>query len=137
MKSLDEIIKALSIPAVNGYHYIDSNDAIDALRYLEEYQRYQNTPSRNGHMALVDYFEESQENEPLTWEQLKAMEGIPVWVEYCKTNMDEMDGHIWVIIHTVYERDEDGEEEIFCNDMCRLPKKWQGKRWQAYRKERE
>lgn len=72
MRSLDEIIKALSIPAVNGYHYIDSNDAIDALKYLEMYKELANDSA---------LFAKWKENSPLTWNELKDMEGKPIWME--------------------------------------------------------
>ncbi len=100
MKTLDEVIVALEVctsgycshpkhgdcPYLNERYDCDTRQRkLDALHYLKEYQRYQNTPSRNGHMALVDYFEESQKNEPLTWQELKSMEGMPVWVEWTKT----------------------------------------------------
>lgn len=66
MKTLDEVI--FEAP------YSPTPWEADALHYLKEYQRYQNTPSRNGHMALVDYFDEQQKNEPLDWVQLKEMD---------------------------------------------------------------
>ena len=134
MKTLDEV-KALENVALadtdgesEGYFL-----AVDALHYLKEYQRYQNTPSRNGHMALVDYFEESQKNEPLSWDELKSMEGKPVWVEYisCKRK-------VWAIVDCFYT-DAFGKVNMnvaLPHDYWHLEKELIGKAWQAYRKER-
>ena len=101
----------------------------DALHYLKEYQRYQKTPSRNGHMALVDYFEEQQKNEPLDWEQLKQMEGKPVWVK------TENCGAHWYIIESI-----DDDMIIVIGKYCERINYYRDDdfiRWQAYRKERE
>ena len=76
MKTLDEVIEGIRDQIGLGDPVL-----IDALHYLKEYKRYQNTPSRNGHIALVDYFEESQKNEPLIWDELKQMRGECVYVE--------------------------------------------------------
>lgn len=86
MKTLDETIDnietcqkystCISCPYC-GFNECKSKWGRDALHYLKEYQRYQNTPSRNGHMALVNYFEELQKNEPLTLDELK-------WKAYLK-----------------------------------------------------
>ena len=111
----------------------EMNDCIfnDALYYLKEYQRYQNTPSRNGHMALVDYFEESQKNEPLTWDELKLMEGKPVWVE-ADSGIAE-----WCLVDRIF----DLENDILIGFVSRYgyierSKNLQDVVWQAYRKER-
>jgi len=136
MKSLTDVIKEKErCDKYPNCHlcFLHSGDTCswirDALHYLEEY--------RTTRTAYIKAMADIEDNPPLTWEELKQMTGKPVWLEYCKTVTDEMDGHRWVILHTAYEEDDDGEEEIFCNDMCRLLKKWQGTRWQAFRKERE
>ena len=143
MKTLDEIITELKTiydryesegcfycsfqrECASGYCYL-----ADALHYLKEYQRYQNTPSRNGHMALVDYFEESQKNPPLTWDELKQMEGEPVWVEMDKPDVIKA----WFLIcqiddSFVWVADSKGKSHNFprvCLDTGL---------WQAYRKEK-
>ena len=114
MKSLDEIIKALSIPAVNGYHYIDSNDAIDALNYLKWFW------ARDSMSRKLD----REDNEPLTWDELRTMEGKPVWVEpvrewmlITETEIDEGAERVWLL-------SQDGMDyDLYQHD------------WQAYRKE--
>lgn len=128
MKTLDETIKALEeiVSLTNGESESEGYFlALDSLRYLKEYQRYQKTPSRNGRMALVDYFEEQQKNEPLTWEELHTMEGKPVWVE--------VDGkERWRIIREV------SSEHLIFESGLPLHKSWMNlpDGWQAYRKER-
>lgn len=135
MKTLDEVIRA--------FEYTYENDPIawtygvDALYHLKEYKRYQNTPSRHGHMTLVDWFEESQKNEPLTWDELKTMEGKPVWIEWVSGTWKGL--RKWVISHG-------------CDDLMmvftaldvagvsydgHLRQMNLGKTWQAYRKERD
>lgn len=129
MKTLDEVIELCE--KTLWFAYLPQDDTTTtaglALHYLKEYQRYQNTPSRNGHMALVDYFEESQKNEPLTWDELKQMEGKPVWVEHKHYNK-------WLIVYEVYENtivlDGNGcYTQYFSDDNDKEV------RWQAYRKE--
>lgn len=143
MKTLDEVIKAFEY-CENGEPYSNCEDCSyigigsccferenDALYYLKEYQRYQNTPSRNGHMALVDYFEESQKNEPLTWDELKLMKGKPVWVE-ADSGIAE-----WCLVDRIF----DLENDILIGFVSRYgyierSKNLQDVVWQAYRKER-
>lgn len=137
MKTLDEVIKALEIctsdhGGCEGCPYdpdcTPNYKWDEAIFYLKEYQRYQNTPSCNGHIALVDYFEEQQKNEPLTWEELKQMEGKPVWVEALLYKQ-------WAVIAYV------GDDHIrFEGVNLYAPESriYMGEEngWQAYRKER-
>ena len=143
MKTFDEVIKAFEC-CENGEPYSNCEECSyigigscclerenDALHYLKEYQRYQNTPSRNGHMALVDYFEESQKNEPLTWDELKLMEGMPVWVE-TDSGIAE-----WCLVDRIF----DLENDILVGFVSRYGYIERSKNlkdivWQAYRKER-
>lgn len=100
----------------------------DALQYLKWYK------------DLADdseAFAAWKENPPLTWEELKGMEGKPVWVEWVSGTWKGL--HKWVISHG-------------CNDLMmvftaldvagvsydgHLPQMNLGKTWQAYRKERQ
>ncbi len=151
MKTLNEVIKAFSEANKEiGCGDCQFNDAEsddipcemtdcffnDALHYLKEYQRYQNTPSRNGHMALVDYFEESQKNDPLTWEQLKSMVGKPVWIDSVPLVRR------WVIIKkfhpiggnkNLFDMEVEDGAHFLRKNMRRDDGAW----WQAYRKERK
>ena len=129
MKSLDEIIKALSIPAVNGYHYIDSNDAIDALKYLEMYKELANDSA---------LFAKWKENSPLTWNELGTMEGRPVWVEEYDPIDDNKGWRMarWNLIqwansedNVIYFVNDEWDQTVYhLSDY--------GKTWTAYRKER-
>ena len=122
MKTLDEVIKKFEL--CNSYSYDMCNSSCpyfddkcacdpDALHYLKEYQRYQNTPSRMVHMAMCD------ENNPLTWDELKQMKGKPVWVE------ESADNGLWWTYWVIWQ-----------DENAVLPEKTYGTTWQAYRKER-
>jgi hypothetical protein len=138
MRTLDEVIESLERgePSFGG-----------ALYYLREYRAVKEEYRINNakearwqyHEAKIRYISTHPEDDnlPLTWDELKGMEGKPVWVEYIKTSTGKMDGHIWAIVHKAYEKNGDEDEEIFCSDMIRLKKKLQRTRWQAYRKERD
>ena len=138
MKTLDEVIEELQYwDTCHEYPecFYDDEVTRDALHYLKEYQRYQNTPSRNGYMALVDYFEESQKNEPLTWDELKKMKGKPVWIE--DHNDDDEPYNRWYIVERFIKEQDD--EYALLNDLYFSRKYFNDKTdgWQAYRKERE
>lgn len=134
MKTLDEVIKAFEICidyyCSNAEHdvcpYFGESDMgcmkepeKDALHYLREFQGLSK--------MWNDMLDKEQENQPLTWDELRTMEGKPVWVE-CKFY-----SHQWAIIGEVTEnrirfygpRLVDGE-----------PQEEMGVTWQAFRKER-
>lgn len=144
MKTLDEVIKAYECCnhddgcedcPYNGITCTLERET-DALHYLKEFKRYQNTPSRNGHMTLVDYFEESQKNEPLTWDELKQMGGKAVWIEGTHHKH-------WCIIKGIARKDLSEMEYItlaYLNNKNRIVTYDRRKgnfdvTWQAYRKE--
>ena len=130
MKTLDEVIEAIEV--CRDSYVAGKIIKSDALHYLKEYQQYQNTPSRSGHMALVDYFDEQQKNEPLTWDELRGMQGKPVWVE--------MEGYKpnWGIVMNQDERN--GRMSLCGYDKVairiEINEEGEGNTWQAYRKER-
>lgn len=136
MKTLDEVIEELQYwDTCNEYPECFYDDEVnrDVLHYLKEFKRYQNTPSCNGHMALVDYFEESQKNEQLTWDELKLMEGSPVWVEWVEVVIGgSYSIRDWFLIewidnnnHEIIIRDRHGNQILYRD----------GSDWQIYRKE--
>ena len=125
-KPLDELIEDLghAEPAKQyGNVIITVEDLTDALYYLQLFQKHEERVRGQ----LADLKEEFRPNDPLTWDELKSMEGKPVWVE-CKFY-----SHQWAIIGEVTEnrirfygpRLVDGEPQ---EEMCET--------WQAYRKER-
>lgn len=137
MKSLDEVIHGYECClAINcakcPYVNLNNTDVVrcdptdkddDALHYLKEYQRYQNTPSRMVHMAMCD------ENNPLTWEDLCKLNmiGSPVWNSNTRRWMliiDSANDGTWIdlVNHA------GGKEHWIEHDLCKNP---------LYRKERK
>lgn len=138
MKTLDEVIddfeKACDLERrcencsgclgqENGCPYDGAESVPDALYYLKEYRDLKNT---------MDWHEEMEEirrnltNTPLTWDELKQMEGKPVWVV--------VDGkERWRIIKEVTN------EYLILESWLPIHKCWMNhpNGWQAYRKERE
>ena len=136
MRTLDEVIKALESARIqvetgNGLwvDYRDNDDLkADALHYLKAYK-----DDRNDLTALRAYWAEQQANNPLTWDELKAINSItPLWI----THIDDLSG---------YEYDYGWWLCSGATDTCiyYIPLNWEisrqgyGKTWQAYRKERE
>ena len=121
MKTVDEVIKACDDFLDNGMpcadchieSYCDNNDCFmyDALHCLREYQT-----MKYGYIkAMADL----EDNPPLTWDELKKMEGKPVWVE------ERAENGLWWTYWVIW----DGENAV-------LPEEKYGTDWQAYRKER-
>jgi len=114
MKTLDEVIAELE----------DEGLFADALHYLKEYQRLQ--------IAFLKALADLEDNPPLDWDELKGMEGKPVWVEYTYQGEWRSDKGEWIIINLMGDDDliDQTGEGLF-------PKSLYGKTWQAYRKERK
>lgn len=139
MKTLDEVIKAWEFCPANPetcqgcpYQYdagVGAENCYkdDALAWLKGYQT---------HIEL-DKLRDKHEakNDPLTWDELRQMEGKPVWYE--ETNAYEGDSETiqtkhWDIIKKVYK----SQITFYVQEMS-SHKSWQGIGWQAYRKERK
>ena len=91
MRTLDELINALEIcghdesakcPYFDTEHWCCCEDHMrsisplknDALQWLKGYR---------GHIELDKLRDKCEaENPPLTWDELRQMEGNPVWMEY-------------------------------------------------------
>lgn len=123
MKTLDEIIKALEVCTSDrgGCGECPFNDNCkpddkwdDALHYLKHLQEY------------YEMSKEHEPNDPLTWDELRQMEGKPVWIQ-------EGDHSYWIIIknfsETIY-----GYHWLNSAEGS-LEKEYMGISWQAYRKE--
>lgn len=113
MKSLDKVIAELE----------DEGLFADALHYLKAYKE-----DKDDLTALRAYWAEQQANPALTWDELKLMEGMPVWVEALLYKQ-------WAVIAYV-----DDEHIRFEGVNLYAPESriYMGKDngWQAYRKER-
>lgn len=72
--------------------------------------------------------EQASQNLPLTWEELKTMEGKPVWVEGTRGNM-------WIIVGAFPKWMPDAFADSFPNIWWK--KEDLGRDWQAYRKEKD
>lgn len=135
MKTLDEVIKALEYCGdgnsntcigcpyadVDGEAACFDHDREDALQYLREYQRLQ--------IAFLKALADLEDNPPLTWDELKGMEGKPVWVEHRLFKGWRLIGwqandHMMNLVGPYSE-----QLPLFA-DGC-------GSDWQAYRKEME
>ena len=136
MKTLNEVIKALECCCEVGlcetecpYHNDCGNDEekVDALNYLKAYR-----DDRDDLTALRAFWKEQQKNDPLTWDEIRQMEGKPVWVEEIG---HEYIAKYWSIHHGISDG-YDGDEILYLQPFTTLSKNSMGKTWQAYRKER-
>lgn len=142
MKTLDEVIVELE----------DEGVFADALYYLREYraekatleitkENYQDAianceKAENKFKTALKKLDIGTLNDPLTWDELKAMKDKPVWVE------EENQPSQWYLIDEV-ETDEDDDPEFVsmtvfdCQGDYWFYKNNMGTKWQAYRKERK
>lgn len=160
MKTLDEVIKALTIcknPDINrnckDCPMPDTQKCMeilmtDALHYLKMYRSDQiqweadredwrdkwetYIEAREMHLDAV---KELKRNDPLTWDELRTMEGKPVWVEY-NLHLSDRDARsrMWIIVQKIMPWRQD-DELIYYSGFV-FGKKEIGETWQAYRKER-
>ena len=156
MKKLDEVIEILENVVKHDYVWFDENTALmtietltDTLQYLQMYrsdmQMYaENQKHWEDELAQkIKDFGDAKEryitrlkeldigtlNEPLTWDELKAMEGKPIWIELL--GKGKWKG--WDVIGG-FDDDDFGfamctvrGDDYYLADL--------GKTWQAYRKE--
>lgn len=103
----------------------------DALQYLKEFKR---ISARLEKIALGNITEtlEKMDNPALTWQELRTMEGKPVWIEFLNDE-GKWNGE-WCLVES--------SNDILC-EILRCKMTWWGSRkitlgktWQAYRKER-
>ena len=123
MRTLDEVIKlfeAFSNKRYDLYEGPAQSTVTDALHYLKHLQEYYEM-SREHH----------EPNPALTWEQLKQMEGKPVWMEFTYHNPEETYKY-WTIVK-YFDNDEGGAKMITGTGVyhkCAIDTDWQ-----AYRRE--
>ena len=159
MKTLNEVID--SITKQSGLEirdvrkpekdrfWVDRETYNDALHYLREYRSdmkhwesdrkgyedwiEQYKDARNKHQQAVI---ELKRNDPLTWDELKGMEGKPVWVEYNLHLSDEdARSRMWIIVQKIMPWRQDNELIYYSGFV--FGKEEIGKTWNAYRKEME
>lgn len=145
MKTLDEVIEIAS-DWTNGFDEMSIEKQM--LHYLKEYRNKEMFYNQSvDHMVLMMnehedrvamYLAEMHKNNPLTWSELKQMEGKPVWVE-----INGYNGY-WTIVHwnsnIVFEEYYDwiaSPEDPMKAPLVSLDDTNFGKTWQAYRKERK
>ena len=137
MKTFNEITKAMSMcgrqPDCRGCPYENvsypteiGNTCIDIMHYDALYY-------------MQDRIDECQEaNSPLTWDELKQMEGKPIWIELLNHDMWDDPSHgvdsEWWVIGEV--RKDDIILATYLDEM-ELCEEDIGIIWQAYRKERK
>ena len=131
MKTLNETIKDLEKCMTDNA--IESEGfylAADSLFYLKEYRWI----VENCADTLAEKY--PSENVPLTWDELKHMEGKPVWIEYA----DDKEQTGWALIVKNPERPLFGKPKLFTfvreDGKFYLTISGYGKRWKAYRKEK-
>ena len=150
MKTLNEVIKANECCdhgepdsrcedcPYNGIGACCAERELDALHYLKEYQQtIKWIEIQAEHMKQTkEFIEKAAANQPLTWDELKQMEGKPVWVEILS---DEIDlSSRWMMV--ARETKAHSLPLAYTDDMGHWIYGHEddlGKTWQAYRKERE
>ena len=135
MKTLDEVLEAIKTKSALKLSSRRKDDRwvvpIDLFQeiiyYLKEYQRDKQIYSYD---IARRNFELAERNDPLTWKELRSMEGMPVWVELLKGKWKG-----WDVIGG-FDEDDFGIAMVTVrgDDYYKLDL---GKTWQAYRKERE
>lgn len=145
MKTLDEVIKANECCdhgepdsrcedcPYNGIGACCAERETDALHYLKTIETTENL-YHDAVNELSKWIEEDWKDRclPLTWDELRQMEGKPVWFEGYA-------GKFWCIIREV-QRNMDGTQDIVLDGPSGMTgvghDDLYGTRWQAYRKER-
>lgn len=135
MKTLDEVISTMEYEATYNGGEARDYDA-DALHYLKTIETTENL-YHDAVNKLSKWEDEDWKDRclPLTWDELKQMEGEPVWIEY----MDDEQQTGWALIAKSPERPMFGKPKLFTfvreDGKFYLTISGYGKRWQAYRKE--
>ena len=149
MKTLDEVIEALArdeyycsacpleeyCQGVTVSCYIE--DALYYLKHLQDFYEICNTGGvlepepRSVEIGSGVEIKWHEPNSALTWDELREMEGKPVWVEVD----GKWWGRFWAFVEVIndayanfYQKGQEYPEDLWKRDI--------GKTWQAYRKER-
>ena len=146
MKALDEVIKAYEIclnineTSCRDCPYTEFNAegkwacslcgecTSDALYYLKAYKNLQNSMNW---LTQMEDIRKHLTNIPLTWEELRTMEGEPIWIELLYHH-PEQKYEYWDIIERF--DDIEGYELIDLAKTGYLYKSLLGREWKAYRR---
>ena len=156
MKTLDEVIEAQerceTYPNCH-FCYLHSGPMCewirDVLHYLKEYRsdKAMWEADRKGYLDWIEQYKEAREkhqqavielkkNPPLTWDELRTMEGKPVWIDSVPLVRR------WVVIKkfhpiggnkNLFDMEVEDGAHFLRKNMRRDDPAW----WLAYRKERE
>lgn len=136
MKTLDEVITGMTELILSGKTADVKSTVRDALSYLKEYKANQEDPDGD-HQQLEKcraLLQDFYRNDPLSWDELKGMEGKPVFVEERYRNGDLKSSGWWLIDYwnddQICLRDQGGNSWF-------IYQAGMGWAWKAYRKERE
>lgn len=135
VKTLDEVIEELQYwDTCHEYPecFYDDEVTRGALNYLKEYKRVQNKIEKIALGNIEDTLDKL-DNKQLTWDELKAMEGKPVWVEWVEVVIGgSYSMRDWFLIewidnnnHEAIIRDRHGNQTLYRD----------GSDWRIYRKE--
>lgn len=125
MYSLDQVIYFLE----QRQQTEDWNIRDAAIAYLKGYRE-----------VLPEYAQmklDAVKNDPLTWDELRQMEGKPVWIWLSPRIKNTPGSGRWEIIYKFNPIG--GNKNLFEMEMesrSRFKRKYQGDLWQAYRKEK-
>ena len=149
MKTLDEVIEYFNHQCKMRHVYLTEDAGAwfaDALHYLKKYREEDKELGRalndacNAEAEYNRLVEDLERNDPLTWDELKTMEGKPVWVEEIED--DKILFGQWDII-SGFSYSENFDLINYENPIIDFYKSGNrtkfglGKTWQAYRKERK
>ena len=154
MKTLDEVIAYFNNQCQMRHVYLTEDaDArfAEALHYLKVFRDAKATLEfeKDNYRKAVDNCEKAElkytkmvldmnRNDPLTWDELKAMGGKPVWVEIIGRTIP-LDSSWGIATGGSYHTWQGVESWRLVRPGAEysLPVAQYGKTWQAYRKERE
>ena len=143
MKTLDEVVEILENVVKHNYVWFDEKTALmtietltDTLQYLKEYKRISAKLEKIAFGNITETLEKL-DNPALTWDELRQMEGKPVWIWLSPRIKNTPGSGRWEIIYKFNPIG--GNKNLFEMEMesrSRFKRKYQGDLWQAYRKEK-
>ena len=137
MKTLDEVIQEFERQEAFIVYYMQDKTQLrsDALHYLKKLKRIEAKIEKIAIGNVEDTLSKI-DNPPLSWEQLKQMEGKPVFVE-----VNDGEFKKWFIVGHFFswfeKEDFDAHVNLYkCGGAMEFCKESYGDWWRAYRKEK-